>query len=112
MLRGQLVLLDVDLAEQYGVVPLHFTEHGVIMAASVPNSSRAVETSIHIVRAFVKIREALPSDTEVSCKIEALEKSIATLDAKTRMRFEEVYRTIREFLPPPAPNIRSDRELH
>jgi len=42
------------------VFPLVFTDHGAIMAASVLNSKRAVETSIYVVRAFVRMREALP----------------------------------------------------
>src|SRR5579864_6506951 len=37
--------------------PFAFTEHGAIMAATVLNSPRAVELSIYVVRAFVKLRE-------------------------------------------------------
>ena len=40
-------------------LPLAFTEHGAIMAATVLNSPRAVEMSIYVVRAFVKLRELL-----------------------------------------------------
>jgi adenylate cyclase class IV len=148
VLRGQLVLLDVDLADLYDVVPerlvdlvrknqpklsvefafsiepneirdlesrvaaLAFTEHGVIIAASMLNSPRAVTVSVQVVRAFVKLRDALPSDTEFAGKIEALEKMVATLDAKTRKQFEEVYRAIRKLSAPTAPIMRSDRELH
>jgi len=60
----------------------------------------------------VKLREALPSDTELVRKIEALEKSVATLDAKTREEFEEVCRAIRKLSASPAPNMRSDPALH
>jgi len=42
-------------------LPFACTEHGAIMAASVLNSPRAVEMSVFIVRAFVKLREILPS---------------------------------------------------
>lgn len=146
--RGQLVLLDVDLADLYGVAPerltelvrrnqptfsvefafflgpdeipnlesrvasLAFTEHGVIMATTVLDSPQAVEMSIHVVRAFVKLRETQPSDTELVGKIEALQKSVATLDAKTREQFEDVYRAIRELSVPAGPSIQLDRELH
>jgi hypothetical protein len=82
------------------------------MASTVLNSPRVAEMSIHVVRAFVKPREALPSDMELGRRIEALEKSVATLDAKTRKQFEEVYRAIGRLLAPPASNTRSDRELH
>lgn len=82
--------------------PLAFTEHGAIMAATVLNSPRAVEMSLYVVRAFVKLREVLASDMELSRKFEALEKSVATLDAKTRRQFAEVYAAIRALMVPPA----------
>lgn len=44
---------------------LAFTEHGVIMAAAALNDPYAVEMSIRIVRAFVKLREAGSSGREV-----------------------------------------------
>ena len=36
-----------------------FTEHGALMAASVLNTPRAVEISLYVVRAFVRLRETL-----------------------------------------------------
>lgn len=80
--------------------PLAFTEHGAIMAATVLNSPRAVEMSVYVVRAFVRLREVLASNTELARKLEALEKSVATLDTKTRRQFEEVYRAIRALMMP------------
>ncbi len=82
--------------------PLAFTEHGAIMAATVLNSPRAVEMSVYVVRAFVKLREVLASNTELARKLETLEKSVATLDARTRKQFEEVYAAIRALMTPPA----------
>lgn len=76
------------------------------MAATVLNSPRAVEMSVYVVRAFVKLRELLASNTELARKLEALEKSVATLDAKTRKQFEEVYGAIRALMTPPAPKPR------
>lgn len=49
-----------------GRLPLAFTEHGAIMAATVLNSPRAVEMSVYVVRAFVKLREFLASNTELA----------------------------------------------
>jgi phage regulator Rha-like protein len=83
-----------------------FTEHGAIMAATVLNSPRAVEMSVYVVRAFVKLRELLASNTELARKLEALEKSVETLDARTRKQFEEVYRAIRALMAPPAAKSR------
>ena len=82
--------------------PLAFNEHGAIMAATVLSSRRAVEMSVYVVRAFVKLREVLTSNTELARKLEALEKSVATLDATTRRQFQEVYGAIRALMAPPA----------
>ena len=40
-------------------LPYAFTEHGAIMVASILNSPMAVETSIFVVRAFIKLREMI-----------------------------------------------------
>jgi hypothetical protein len=82
--------------------PLAFNEHGAIMAASVLSNPRAVEMSIYVVRAFVRLREVLASNTELVRKLEVLEKSVATLDARTRRQFEEVYAAIRALMAPAA----------
>lgn len=80
--------------------PLAFTEHGAIMAASVLNSARAVEMSVYVVRAFVKLRQVLASNADLARKLAALEKSVAALDAGTKNQFEEVYRAIRALMAP------------
>ena len=82
--------------------PVAFTEHGAIMAATVLSSPRAVEMSVYVVRAFVKLRQVLASNVELAQKLETLEKTVATLDAKTRRQFEEVYMAIRALMTPPA----------
>ncbi len=86
--------------------PFAFTEHGAIMAATVLNSPRAVEMSVYVVRAFVKLREVLASNTELARKLEALEKSVVTLDAKTRKQFEDVYTAIRALMAAPEKKSR------
>jgi len=82
--------------------PLAFTEHGAIMAATVLSSPRAVEMSVYVVRAFVKLREVLASNVELARKLEELEKSVATLDARTRKQFEDVYMAIQALMAQPA----------
>src|SRR5687768_15922691 len=54
-------------------LPHAFTEHGAIMAASVLNSPRAVEASIFVVRAFIKLREMLASHKQLAVKLDELE---------------------------------------
>ena len=53
--------------------PFAFTEHGAIMAATILNSPRAVEMSIYVVRAFVKLREVLASNRELARRFAQLE---------------------------------------
>lgn len=80
--------------------PVVFTEHGAIMAATVINSPRAVEMSVYVVRAFVKLRGLVASNAELARKLGALERSVATLDVTTRRQFEEVYAAIRALMGP------------
>jgi hypothetical protein len=87
--------------------PFAFTEHGAIMAATILNSSRAVEMSLYVVRAFVKLRELLASNKDLARKLAALERSLVALDLKTQRQFQEVYEAIRALMDTPAPKHRS-----
>src|SRR6478609_11236239 len=53
--------------------PYAFTEHGAIMAATVLNSERAIEMSVFVVRAFVRMREMLAKNRQIAAKINQLE---------------------------------------
>jgi len=55
--------------------PYAFTEHGVTMAASVLKSSRAVQMSIRIVRAFIQLRETLAAHRDLAVRIERVERT-------------------------------------
>src|SRR5450759_4993420 len=77
-------------------LPYAFTEHGAIMAASVLNSPRAVETSVQVVRAFVRLRQMLSSNAELSRKL-------ATLEKKYDIQFKAVFEAIRELMTPLEP---------
>ena len=55
-------------------LPYVFTEHGAVMLASVLNSPRAVEASIVVVRAFVKMRSILALHKDLAKRIEQLGK--------------------------------------
>ena len=62
-------------------LPYAFTEHGAIMAATVLNSPRAVQMSVFVVRAFVRMRAALTDTRELTRKLSALEREVkARLD--------------------------------
>lgn len=61
-------------------LPLAFTEHGAIMAASVLNSDRAVEMSVYVVRAFVQLRAVLLDHKALADKLAALERRVSHHD--------------------------------
>ena len=82
-------------------LPLVFTEHGAIMAAGVLNSPRAIEMSIYVVRAFVRLRQVLSGNEQLACKLAALEQSVAALDSGTRRQFEDVYAAIKALMIQP-----------
>lgn len=75
-------------------LPFAFTEHGAIMAASVLNSIRAVETSIYVVRAFVRMREALTGHRDITKRLDEMEK-------KYDAQFRVVFDAIRALMAPP-----------
>jgi len=75
-------------------VPQVFTEHGAIMAASVLNSPRAVQMSVYVVRAFVKMRESLLVNAVLAREVAALKSRVDTLDADTRKQFDQVFEAI------------------
>jgi len=61
-------------------LPHAFTEHGAIMAASVLNTLRAIEVSVFIVRAFVKLRQFISGHKELKRKISHIENRLIEHD--------------------------------
>jgi phage regulator Rha-like protein len=83
-------------------MPLAFTEHGAIMAATVLNSKRAMQMSIFVVRAFVRMREALTANRQIASKLAELEQRLEHHDAA----IQDLVEAIRELMTPPAANQR------
>jgi len=86
--------------------PYAFTEHGAIMAAMVLNSSRAVEMSVYVVRAFLQLREMLASNKELAHRFAQLE---TRLDKKLTAHDEAIaaiLSAIRQLMHPPVPKRR------
>jgi hypothetical protein len=83
-------------------LPYAFTEHGAIMAAMVLNSPLAVEMSVQVVRAFVRLREILASNKMLGEKLAELERKVASHDGHIRSLFE----AIRQLMRQPAPSGR------
>lgn len=77
-------------------LPYAFTEHGAIMAATVLNSPQAVQMSVAVVRAFVKLRR-------MALSVEALARKVAALESKYDSQFRDVFQAILQLMTPPDP---------
>ena len=80
--------------------PYAFTEHGALMAASVLNTPRAMEVSVYVIRAFIRLRELLSAHKELAGKLNELERKVASHDTA----IQSLVATIRRLMePPPTP---------
>jgi hypothetical protein len=75
-------------------LPYAFSEQGIAMLSSVLRSPRAIRVNIEIMRAFVKLRQMLASNAELSRKVNELEK-------KYDQQFKIVFEAIRQLMTPP-----------
>src|SRR2546428_10362148 len=82
-------------------LPYVFTEQGVAMISSVLNSERAVLVNIEIMRAFVKLRQMLASNAELSRRLDELE-------SKYDRQFKLVFDAMRELM---SPAVRDRKEI-
>lgn len=74
-----------------------FTEHGALQAASVLNSPQAVQMSLYVIRAFVKMREELTTNATILKRLAEIDKSIFLHDSALR----DIYRKLLPLLAPP-----------
>ena len=81
-------------------LPLVFTEHGAIMAASILNSPEAVAMSVFVVRAFVQMRERLVANSEIIKRLAEIDKTLLEHD----QALSTIWRNLQPLLaPPPDP---------
>jgi len=81
------------------------------MAATVLKSPRAVEVSVYVVRAFVRLRELAVSNKELALRLDELENKTdlmslkqETFEQNTRVQLQQIIDALRELTaPPPAP---------
>jgi hypothetical protein len=97
-LRSQIVTSKSGIGGRR-YMPYVFTEQGVAMLSSVLNSERAIEVNIHIMRAFVKLREMIASHKDLAKRLDDLEK-------KYDAQFKVVFDAIRQLMTPPEPKKR------
>ena len=83
-------------------LPMVFTEHGAIMAANVLRSKRAIQMSVFVVRAFIRMRQMLIEQRSLARKLAELEKELtARLDVH-ETAINEMFRQIKRLLSPPS----------
>jgi hypothetical protein len=86
-------------------LPNAFTEHGAIMAAGVLNTQRAIQISVFVVRAFVKLREMLSTHKELAHKLAELERKIQNHDES----IQSLIVAIRQLMTPPDSELPKKR---
>lgn len=98
-LRLQFATLKTGRGQHRKYLPRVFTEHGAIMAATLLNSPRATEISVHVVRAFVELRSLVATHRELSNKLFMLDRKVSTHDKAIAQLFD----SMQQLLTPPDP---------
>jgi hypothetical protein len=97
-LRSQIVISSLEWGGRR-YLPYAFTEHGATMAATVLNSRQAIEMSVFVVRAFIRLREMLATNRQLAAKIDELENRRQTHDSAIR----GLIRAIKDLSTPEQP---------
>lgn len=101
VLRSQTATLNQGQHTKYP--PYAFTEHGALMAANVLHSKRAVQMSVYVIRAFVRLREQVAANTAIIKRLAEIDKTLLQHDAV----LSDIYRKLLPLLQPePAPRKR------
>ena len=112
-LRSQFVTLNgvgsrsqsatLKRGEHIKYLPYAFSEHGAVMAATILNSPRAVEVSVFVVRAFVRLSRAAADQRQFALKLAEIEAKLSVHDQSLKAVFDALRQLM---LPPPAPKRR------
>lgn len=109
-LRSQIVTLEHGRGRYPKYAPLAFTEHGVVMLSAVLNSARAVQMSIVVVDAFVRMRELIASNKDIAARVERLERGQERAGSVIEVLAEDIDRLAAEIQHmkalPPGPKRR------
>jgi phage regulator Rha-like protein len=98
-LRSQIGSLKTGRGRHRKYAPYVFTEQGIAMLSSVLNSKRSIQVNIEIMRAFVRLRQAVSTHKELAHKLMALEQ-------KYDRQFKVVFDAIRGLMKEPVPKRR------
>ncbi|HVA67379.1 MAG TPA: ORF6N domain-containing protein [Elusimicrobiota bacterium] len=84
-------------------LPRAFTEHGTVMLSAVLHTPVAIDTSIQIARAFVKLRDMISTHKELAAKLAELERAVAGHDKHIQSLFGAIHRLTAPVLKPKPP---------
>jgi hypothetical protein len=79
--------------------PYAFSEHGAVMAATILNTPRAIEVSVFVVRAFVRLSQFAANYRQLALKLAEIEAKVASHDKS----FQIVFAALRQLMQPPEP---------
>src|SRR5713226_598476 len=89
-------------------LPWVFNEHGALMLASVLNSNVAVQASVRVVRAFVRLREMVAANAQLASKLEELERRLDSHDEA----IVDLFAALRRLLEPAEPQKKREIGFH
>ena len=131
-LKSQIVILNMPKGQHLKYLPYAFTEHGVVMLASLLRSNIAVTMSVQITRAFVAMRQAISALAATESKIELLNERVEKLNMyidevlrdqnemneaqneinrETSMQLELINESLAELRAQPKPNTKPRRKI-
>jgi hypothetical protein len=105
-LRSQIATSSFHGGRRYR--PWVFSEHGALMLASVLNSEIAVQASVRVVRAFVRLREMVAANTQLAAKLEELERRFDSHD----QAIANLFTALKQLLEPSEPTKRREIGFH
>ena len=105
-LRSQFATSSLHGGRRYR--PWVFTEHGAIMLASVLNSEIAVQASVRVVRAFVRLREMVAGNAQLAAKLKELERRLDSHDEA----IANLFAALKQLLEPSGPPKRREIGFH
>jgi hypothetical protein len=100
-LRSQFAILKSGRGRHRKYRPYAFTEHGALQAANILRSTRAVQMSVFVIRAFVKMRETLLGTRELAKKLALLEKKLTGRLDVHEAAIVKVLQDLMQILNPP-----------
>jgi phage regulator Rha-like protein len=110
-LRSQIATLESGRGKHRKYLPYAFTEQGVAMLSAVLRSETAIQTSIHIINAFVAMRRLLAASGGLLQRMDTLEKRQIANEIKTDARFDKVFDALESRSLNPAQGIFFDGQI-